>query len=111
MMRRFVAPSDVAASTNSRSRSDMTWPRTTRAIGAQVNSTMTASVMPRLGPASDTSEMANSSCGRHRVVSISQFRTTSTLPRRKPATSPTSVPMPMLHTVATAPTNSEMRAP
>ena len=111
MIRSRLAPSERAASTNSRSRSEITWPRTTLAIGHQENRTITTIVTPSPGPTSDTREMANSRNGRLSVVSISHERTRSTQPPRKPAASPMTVPTPTAATVDTAPTMIETRAP
>ena len=82
MMRMRLAPIERAASMNSRSRSESTWPRTTRAIGHQENSTITTTVTPSPGPTSDTSEMAKRRNGRLNVVSISHDRMRSTQPPR-----------------------------
>ena len=49
MMRRFEAPSERAASTNSFSRSDSTWPRMMRAMYVQLTSAITKITVPHAG--------------------------------------------------------------
>src|ERR1035437_4215389 len=69
MIRESLAPSDLAASTNSRSRSESTWPRTMRATDAQLKNPITKMVIDRLGPVIDTRAIATSRNGMHRTTS------------------------------------------
>ena len=91
MMRRSLAPSERAASTYSRSRSDSVWPRTTRPTDAHEKNAITTIEIHRLGPDDrderdreeqererqhDVHEPRQHACRRHRR---------STLPRARPA--------------------------
>ena len=73
-------PSARAACTNSRSRSDSTAPRTTRAYTTHVDTPMTTMIVVRLGPSTPMTAMASRMNGNASWMSASRMRTSSTRP-------------------------------
>src|SRR5512144_852284 len=113
MMCAWPAPSERAASTNSRSRSDSVCPRTIRPMYGQFRNPMTRTMSSVRGiwSATATSAMANSSCWNARMTSIVRLDVWSAQPPKYPAVTPTTVPTPTATNVASVATTSEIRAP
>ena len=112
MIREFAAPSDRAASTNSRSRIDSTWPRTMRATDAQLKKPMTRTVDDQAG-AGDRDQRDGDEQERDRQDDVDQpgqhgvddaAEEAGGQPDRR-RRSPRSAPS------TATPTSSEMRAP
>ena len=80
MMRRSPAPSERAASTYSRSRSESVWPRTTRPTEAHEKNAITKIEIHRPGPTIETSAIAKSRNGNDSTTSISRASSVSTMP-------------------------------
>ena len=121
MIRRDGVPIDRAASTNSRSFSASTSPRTTRAACIQLVSPIAMTIsrkVPSRGPRMPATVSRNrkiitsskGSSGSARKRSVSRIRSPS-IRRKKPAITPTVVPMKIATSIATVPTASEMRPP
>ena len=111
MIRRSLAPSDRAASTNSFSRRESVWPRMIRPTTAQLKKAITAIDTIRLGPTIDTSAIANSRRGNERITSMKRESAVSTTVPKYPATMPTIPPTMTARPLATTPAISEIRVP
>ncbi len=111
MIRRSLAPRDRAASTNSRSLSESTCPRTTRATEAQLKNPMTRIAICRLGLNTDTSATATMMNGTERITSMRRASSVSTQPPKYPEIRPTVTPSTTVSRVAVTPTSNEIRAP
>ena len=103
-MRRLEAPSDFAASTNSFSRSESTWPRMMRATYGQFEITMIVittvrpgwSAPPRhpsLPEHADARPRPSSRTGNASSTSMTRAMTVSVQPRKKPAIMPIVTPI------------------
>src|SRR5882757_2024115 len=111
MIRRWLAPTERAASTNSRSLIDSTCPRTMRPTDAHEKKAITATEIVKLGPSSETSAIAKTRYGRERTTSMNRDNTLSTGPQKYPAVRPTTTPTTTARPEATKPTSSDILAP
>src|SRR5256885_15345747 len=80
MIRTPLAPTDRAASTYSRSLSEIVCPRTIRPTDAQLKNAITPITTPRLGPTIETSAIPKSRNGDDRITAIVRERKLSTTP-------------------------------
>ncbi len=80
MIRTGPAPSDLAASMYSLSRSEIVWPRTTRAMPAQAKKEMTPMTTGRLGPSTAASASARTMYGNASTASTSRDSAVSVQP-------------------------------
>ena len=123
VIRQIGMPIDRAASTYSLCLIASTCPRTMRATVAQLNVPITITTIgtpcrSANGPirsgvteTTDASEIAKSRNGIESITSTARANNVSTMPPKKPAISPTTVPMSTVRSVAITPTSSEMREP
>jgi hypothetical protein len=116
MIRSRPAPSERAASTNSFSLSEMTWPRRMRPVAANEKNAMTRMVIDRLATTEVTwkvvaSTIATSRYGSARVMSMNRARTVSVAPPANPDSTPNTTPKKVASSEAEIPTTSEIRAP
>src|SRR2546427_177585 len=98
MWRRRIRPSRLpracAACTNSRSRSERTAPRTTRAYTTQLETPMTTMMTGRLGPRTPITAIASRMNGNASWMSASRMRTSSVRPPASGAPSEERRPLP-----------------
>ena len=111
MVRARPNPSAWAACTNSRSRSESTSPRTSRAVPGHCVSPSTAMIRKIEGSKSAMIVISSTSCGKEITMSTSRMITESTQPPKNPDTAPSSVPIVTLIPTATKPIERETRAP
>ncbi len=111
MIENAFDPSDLAASTNSRLRSEITWPRITRPRCVQLKKMMTQMLSGRLGPRTDTSASAHSRKGTLMTRSMIRLSKVSIHPPKYPEIVPTVMPISAAASDATTPTMSETWAP
>ena len=120
--RALPAPSARAASTNSFSRSDRNWARTSLATGIQRKPPMTTTMRTKMPPSDPNTLLkefwkryitssSSGSRGSDKKRSVSHMRPVPTAPRDMPATAPTMVPTPIATNIAASPTAREMRPP
>jgi len=89
-MRPPLAPTAVAASTNSRSRRALTSLYTTRAIGTQFRNAITSATIHRLGRRIAVSAMASSSTGKASITSVKRMMSVPAHPRVRAPSAPNS---------------------
>ncbi len=105
MIAPFEQPATIASRTNSRSLSDSTSPRTTRAVCIHEVMPMTKMMFHTDRPSTEARTMAKGRNGMTRNHSVNLISTRSKRPPRNPETIPTNDPMKMVSTVAANPTN------
>ncbi len=88
MIRRLVAPSALAASTKSCSRSDSTTARTTRAASGHVKRAMNSTTISSPVPTMPTTIAIAISAGIARMVSVPRMISVSTQPPKMPGDQP-----------------------
>ena len=123
MMRVLPAPMERLASTNSFSLSESVFPRTTRATYGHEKRTITAMTIDRPGlinpPAQPSFVVLHAAtmpieirtCGTASMTSAPRESVVSAQPPKKPAMTPTNVPISTARPDATMPTSSDVRAP
>ena len=100
-----------SASMNSRSARELVSAKTMRAVCTQLTSAITIATIHRLGDSTAARQIARSSAGNAIIRSVKRIRTAPIQPRKKPAVTPTRVPMISATPLATMPMIRDVRAP
>src|SRR5882757_609941 len=105
------APTARAAWTNSRSRTVMTTPRTTRPVVGHTNTPRATISIHTLGPKMPASTMTTTMLGKDRKMSAVRMIIMSIQPPNVPAMEPSAAPMTIASAAAARPTPIEIRPP
>ena len=111
IIRPLLAPEAFAASTKSRSLRLKNSARTSRETSIQLVKPIIIIIMYMLGPTMAMTASIRKKVGKVSMTSTNRMSTASTLPPKKPAREPITIPMQTEIPTATNPTESDMRLP
>ena len=100
-------PTALAACTYSRLRSEMTSPRTSRAVPSQDSAVSSRMIISRLGAKMFTRISSSTRPGTASSVSMTRIITMSTIPPTQPAIAPYSVPITVVAIATAKPSSSD----